>query len=75
MTLLQKIKLQIKELPSAQKAKLVDFMLKQEGEVSEAEAEKAWAKEMQARYEKFRKGGGHTYSAEQVLRELRGKGR
>jgi membrane peptidoglycan carboxypeptidase len=71
MTSLQKIKSQIDALPEGQRFKLVDYMLRQEGDISEAEAEKAWAKEIQQRLELSKQGKGRTYSVEDALKIAR----
>jgi membrane peptidoglycan carboxypeptidase len=73
MTLLQKIKSQIDALPEKQRFKVVDYVLHQEGDISEAEAEKAWAKEIKKRYDLHLKGKGRTYSLEQMLKRVRRK--
>jgi membrane peptidoglycan carboxypeptidase len=73
MTSLQKLKLQIDALPEGQRYKLVDYMLRQEGDLSEAEAEKAWAKEIQKRVQLADQGKGRTYSVEEVLKMAKKK--
>jgi hypothetical protein len=73
MTLLQKIKSQIDALPEKQRFKVVDYVLHQDGDISEAEAEKAWAKEIQKRFDLSKQGKGRTHSLEDMMKAARRK--
>ena len=73
MTLLQKIKSETKALSEKEKQRLIDYLLEEEGGISEAEAEKLWIEEIKKRDRLIKAGKAKFEPIEKTLKKMRRK--
>lgn len=69
----ERVKQQVLQLPEADRAELIRFLIDSLDESEDADVEAAWDAELSRRAERVEQGKSHLRPAHQVLAEIRDK--